>query len=383
MEFHTHDSVIYSIQKDIHSQKIASFDLDDTIIKTKSGKQFPQSADDWEFWNSEVINKLRKLVEEGYKLIIFTNQKGISSGKLKKETLINKLNQIHNKLGVPFDIFIATSDDNYRKPMTGMWELLVSLYPNIHFKMDQSFYCGDAAGREKNWLPGKKKDFSASDYHFAYNLNIPFEIPENCFLSKGKNKIPFHVMNTDYLGLDLEEWIKKKSTIKVAPYKGQEMILMLGRPGSGKSEFSRKLLNAEAYKNYIYVNMDTCKTKNKCHKITKDAIQKGQSLIIDNTNPSQQIRKEYIELAQKYGSEIYISVYMMDIPEILSKHLNQFRVQKSQGQIAKIPEIAYRIYNKKYQEPTLHEGIDQIIKIPFSFNSNKNDIKMFLYHYNL
>ncbi len=383
MEFHTHDTVIYSVQSNIHSHKIAAFDLDDTLIKTKSGKQFPQSADDWQFWNANVQPTIESLVDEEYKIIIFTNQKGISTGKQNKEDLLEKIVKIHETLQLPFDIFIATAGDYYRKPMTGMWDLFLSLYPHLHFKLDESFYCGDAAGREKNWMPGKKKDFSSSDYNFAYNINIPFDIPENCFRGEDKPKVPFHVMNTDYLGLNLIEWIKKKRSIKVVPYKGQEMILMLGRPGSGKTELAQRLLHTEPHKRYEYVNMDTCGTKTKCNKIAKDAIQSGKSLIVDNTNPDQKSRKEYIDIAKKYGKTVYISVYLMDIPEILSKHLNHFRVQKSHGKIKKIPEIAYRVYNKRYQEPTLHEGIDQIIKIPFSFNGNKKDIGLFLYRYSL
>ena len=35
-----------------------------------------------------------------------------------------------------------------------------------------SVYVGDAAGRAKNWEPGKPKDFSCSDRKFAANLGV-------------------------------------------------------------------------------------------------------------------------------------------------------------------------------------------------------------------
>ncbi len=76
-----------------------------------------------------------------------------------------------------------------------------------------------------------------------------------------------------------------------------------------------------------------------------------------------------------------VIVYIMDIPENLSKHLNHMRVLKSKGKIEKIPEVAYRVYNKKYEKPDLNEGIDKIIEIPFSFKGNDEDAKLFLYHY--
>lgn len=34
-----------------HSEKIASFDMDDTIIRVKSGAKFAKNADDWIFWH--------------------------------------------------------------------------------------------------------------------------------------------------------------------------------------------------------------------------------------------------------------------------------------------------------------------------------------------
>ena len=36
----------------------------------------------------------------------------------------------------------------------------------------QSIFVGDAAGRAKNWAPGKPKDFSCSDRKFAANLGV-------------------------------------------------------------------------------------------------------------------------------------------------------------------------------------------------------------------
>ena len=105
----------------------------------------------------------------------------------------------------------------------------------------------------------------------------------------------------------------------------------------------------------------------------------GQGIIVDNTNPDKNSRKEYIDMANK--AKMKVVVYLMDIPENLSKHLNHMRVMKTQGKMEKIPEVAYRVYNKKYEEPSLEEGINKIINVPFSFTGNKENSKLFLYHY--
>ncbi len=374
MEFQEKDSVIYSISNDTDTfSKIAGFDLDGTIIKTKSGKVFAIDKNDWTLWNKYVKLVLYEYYNNCYKIVIFTNQLGIKRGKISKTDFMDKIKSIQQELNINFDIFIATADDHYRKPMTGMWDLFVTLYP-IKIDMKNSFYCGDAGGREKNWIEGKKKDFNNVDINFAYNIGIKFEIPENIFKDPKDNKVKYHSIN--YLGLDLQKLLKSKSKLKIES-KGSEMIIVLGRQGSGKSEFSKDLLSRVDFKNYIYINRDICKTQVACLKKTKDSIKKGLNLIIDNTHSDKKSRKEYIDLAKK--ANMSVIVYIMDIPENLSKHLNHMRVMQSHGKIEKIPEVAYRVYNKKYEVPTLNEGIDKIVDVPFMYKGN--DTKYFLYHY--
>jgi bifunctional polynucleotide phosphatase/kinase len=48
--------------------------MDYTIIKTKSGKKFPQNKDDWELLFGEITkSKLVQLDKQGFSIVIFTN----------------------------------------------------------------------------------------------------------------------------------------------------------------------------------------------------------------------------------------------------------------------------------------------------------------------
>ena len=62
--------------------QIAAYDMDSTLITTKSGKVFPQSYDDWKILYSEVPGKLKSMHANGYKIVIFTNQAGIGMYEL-------------------------------------------------------------------------------------------------------------------------------------------------------------------------------------------------------------------------------------------------------------------------------------------------------------
>lgn len=118
---------IFTSKDVISSEKIAAYDLDGTLIKTKSGNVFPKTIDDWQIAFPEVPGKLKSLHKSGFKIVLFTNQAGISKGKLKIEDFQQKIRSIQAKLNVPFQVFVSTGKGKYRKPLTGMWDVLTQL----------------------------------------------------------------------------------------------------------------------------------------------------------------------------------------------------------------------------------------------------------------
>lgn len=48
------------------SCKVAAYDLDGTLIKTRSGSTFPRDKDDWMWWRSSVKKNIMEKHEEGY-----------------------------------------------------------------------------------------------------------------------------------------------------------------------------------------------------------------------------------------------------------------------------------------------------------------------------
>ena len=145
--------VPYGLQKP--SVKIAAFDLDNTLIETVSGRKFARDIYDWKLM-VHVKRKLKELHSNGYRVVIFTNQASIVTGKLTKEDFTKKITAIATSIDVPLISFAATSHDMYRKPCTGMWSYLLE-HENNSVVPDAScsFFVGDAAGRLADWKKGE------------------------------------------------------------------------------------------------------------------------------------------------------------------------------------------------------------------------------------
>lgn len=215
--------------------KIASFDLDGTLIGTQSGAKFAKNESDWRILYPEIPGKLKQLQREGYKIVIFTNQRGLSLGYHSETEFKTKVERIQTTLGVPLQCYVSSGDGLFRKPLTGMWDRLGE-HENGNVVVDRSnsFYVGDAAGRVEN-AKRKQKDHSCADRLFAANLNLKFYTPEEFFLGRPPNSEPFSLPSFDPKST-MNRDIFEPNTTRIDADK-QEVIIMVGYPASGKSTF--------------------------------------------------------------------------------------------------------------------------------------------------
>lgn len=51
------------------SSKVAMFDVDGTLITPTGGRRHPKDAEDWQWWNPRVKNKLNDIAKEGSGLL--------------------------------------------------------------------------------------------------------------------------------------------------------------------------------------------------------------------------------------------------------------------------------------------------------------------------
>lgn len=144
------------------------YDLDSTIIKTKSGYTFSRNEHDWQWLHPNVLSILLEESKKN-KLIIVTNQKRYNSLIQKKiQNVVDALAEYFNLHNHNYFIGVyILKDDEHRKPNPWVYTDVIRKYAYA------VAFVGDAAGREG--------DFSDSDLQFALNCNIPFFTPEMYF----------------------------------------------------------------------------------------------------------------------------------------------------------------------------------------------------------
>lgn len=160
---------------DFENKKVLFIDLDSTLIKTVSGKTFPEDITDFRV-QLPVLNKIVEKLPNLSMLFIVSNQGGIKDIK-DKYLFTSKINAIESicrgYLSVELDkfsfidsLYCCSMDKNntYRKPNTGMLEQLYYQY-RVESE-DECIMIGDASGK-----PG---DFSDSDKRCASRFSIDY-----------------------------------------------------------------------------------------------------------------------------------------------------------------------------------------------------------------
>ncbi|RDW60330.1 putative DNA 3'-phosphatase Tpp1 [Aspergillus mulundensis] len=390
--------------------KIAAFDFDSTLVATASGNTFPKGPTDWKWWHQCVPSKLQKLNADGYRVTIISNQKAISLKKDKKgndsKSFTNfkeRVSAVMRQLNIPLSVYAATEDDEYRKPRAGMWREFIDDYDLdiTGYDSSESIFVGDAAGRPT--------DHSAVDRGFASNAHIPFQTPEEFFLGAAPEPLVESFDPSVYLQNDPVDDVSPPFLRK----RPLELVILCGSPGAGKSTFFWDYLKPLDYER---VNQDILKSRPKCIKVAKEHLAARRSVVVvladngkplhlvqleatstaqrildiipnttahernadsllvspaDNTNADQVTRAHWIEVAKEFNVPIRC-VYFSASPA-LCKHNNAVRAANTslnpESRIL-VPGIAFGDFLKRFQEPTLTEGFQDIIRVDFRFRGD-------------
>lgn len=290
--------------------KLAIFDFDGTLVRPKEGRTFSKGVADWQWLRPSVPDVVRNYAET-HDIVIRSDQ--------SKSWKLTQIRNAMDAIGVPYTAIIATDKEKY-KPDT---RLFTEAF--IDFDLTNSFYVGDAAGREGDW--------ASVDKEFAEKLELKFIVPEDIFpLPSGSPP------STSLVGLNKRE---------------REVVIMVGYPASGKTTISNSLIQH----GYVRIDGDMLKTASKMKKEAAKYIQKS-SVIFDATNGTVKKRAEYIAFAKTHGVPVRAIVMQTSIEDAMMR--NKERAHKGG---TNIPAVAFYTFRKHFETPTMGEGFSEITHV--------------------
>ena len=269
----------------------------------------------------------------GYEIVIVSNQKKMTSEEVKTKTKM-----IYDDLQLPFVFISGHSDLYYRKPQLGLLEVLIEYIFKDRSNIDSSsVFLGD----------------SIADLYFARNINIKFQHTDLFFLGTPNKEFA----KKEDMEHPLTEWMAK-STQSLPTFKSslKHLVIMVGSPASGKSYYSQDLER----KGFLRINKDIMKVDKIIQKAFDNGIRDGQNIVIDNTNPTKEIRAKWITAAKK--ASYSVTIVWMNFPMPVVEFLDNYRIYKNKNQDTHVPAVAMRVYYKKLEAPTQDE-CDNLVEI--------------------
>ncbi|KAL1285801.1 Bifunctional polynucleotide phosphatase/kinase [Trichinella pseudospiralis] len=354
-----HDSVmIYNFQSLSGNSLIAAFELYGGIVHRTPGGNHPRGMNDWVIAYVDVVTQLKKLIKKGYKIVIFTNQGGISTKRLLIDDFKKKIAAINRVLCVPFQCFAATADDWYRKPRPGMWELLCRMgNGGVEVNMSKSFFVGNSGV----WIINDrvKIEYSSTDRLFAFNCGLKFWAAEEEFYNhKAPGSEAYKFPQRATFKRTAENLIHPIDTpLPVADE--PEIILLCGVPAAGKTHYAKRHLEPLGVKIISWENDNL--TLEQCLYLAEEILKKDQAVVVDATNPNVDSRKPFIDLASDFNYPI--RCFLFEIPYEQAVHNYIYRKIKNPEYSR--PRSLIDFYQKIMEPPSVEEGFDSIVYISF------------------
>lgn len=268
------------------------FDFDGTLAtKANADKPYVQeyNRENYVFLHG-VEEKLFGYIEREILVVIISNQ--LYMTEEKEFMFLNVYNHFNKRI----TILVANRKNNFRKPNIGFIDILKTKYKI-------RYYCGDAIG-DSDFPPFQ---YSNVDFEFTQNADIRFKSPLKIFGSNFLTEVPT-----------------------------ARLVIMMGIQGSGKTSVAKRL---EEENSFIRYSQDEVgKLSSKLKKIEQDLIN-GHNVVVDATHRKNELRAQFIEIAEKLNIEWVIFWCVRD-----GRPFNNLREKK-------VHNAGLALYVKEFERP--------------------------------
>ncbi|MFP5246737.1 MAG: AAA family ATPase [Thermoanaerobaculia bacterium] len=132
-----------------------------------------------------------------------------------------------------------------------------------------------------------------------------------------------------------------------------ELVIFVGLQAAGKSSY----YHARFAATHVHVSKDLMKNVRdrdlRQRQMIESALAAGQSVVVDNTNPTPLVRAPLIELGRAHGARVIACFFESTVKDAVAR--NRTREGK-----ARVPDVAIYVTAKKLVPPKFEEGFDEV-----------------------
>jgi DNA 3'-phosphatase len=343
---------------------VAIFGFKDVLMKQVEQKESTSDVSyEWDIASTNVIPRLQEINSKGASICIISNQTDESVVDIK--TAYARLCELAK---VPILVMLSTRLNSYRKPFTGMWNLLNFIYnerTKQTVRTDKSIMVGAAYGK------GNKNTIKDYDFAFATNVGITFVSPEVFFDRKVPKPYKFGetVMSPQHRTQLLGRYINTKNTIieqiqtglASLPKCTSFVIMLIGPPSSGKTTLA-KLLSDLITKHLKYKIVTIDKVGKDCYVEMRNHLSEDTSVILDRAGTElYNERGKILGICKK--AQVNTIIIDINMQTSVAMLLNYIKVQTSTDSDEEVkPSSCYKMYVKRYQAPVYTEPNIHVIR---------------------
>lgn len=131
--------------------------------------------------------------------------------------------------------------------------------------------------------------------------------------------------------------------------RGQELLVLVGLPGSGKTTLRDRHLDG-----YEVLSKDNRPGADRQIRELRALLKAGKSVVVDNTNASREERAPLLAVARAEG--VPARAVLIDTPEAEVRRRNAGRGA------GKVPAVAINTIRKRLQPPATGEGFASVVR---------------------
>ena len=356
--------LLRSARKDSPRKKVAAFDLDGTLLVWRS-PSWPSQLQHYELWNATVFSTLQQRYDEGYKLLLVSNQGAIRKAFTGKNATRVKtiIEWLINKVDRPVHVIMSTNKNaGYHKPSKDLWVVAQQeLNGGMSFDIENSFYVGDSIEDNPDDPQGGVDSKFARNISEMTGTTLKFHTPDDYF---GPSTASQRKISGD---METYESPTKAALVTRAALtgcylNGPILLILCGVQGSGKSYFCQKLLKG-APTTWVHLSQDTINhgkpgKREQVESEASSALASGKSVVIDRMHLDEEQRCRFIQVAKQ--SKVAVHALLLQPPKAVVLQRVRTRTNHPAGvEGEKGVEIAASSLNKIVR-PCYKEGLDLI-----------------------